>query len=182
MKTKQIVILMIAGFSSFSCDTNKIDETKASSKPMLVNKVVDEEQQKIVAQLQTNDSLLFELGFNQCDTNQVRNLTSSDFELYHDQAGITNSRAAFIQSIVGLCSMDYRPTREPDINSFKVHLLKQNGKVYGAIQNGTHRFYGEEENKPKYLTSTADFTHLWVLEDGNWKLRRVLSFNHQVPK
>ena len=60
-----------------------------------------------------------------------------------------------------------------------IHLLRNGGEIYGAIQNGKHRFYGEENNRPKYLTSTADFTHLWVIEEENWKLKRVLSFNHK---
>lgn len=142
-------------------------------------KIIDKDHQKIFEKLRLNDSLLFKLGFNQCDTNQIKILTSNDFEFYHDQAGIINSKKLFIQSISGLCNMDYRPTRELDKNSLEVHLLRENGKIYGAIQNGKHNFYGEEKNKPKYLTSTASFTHLWIIEEQDWKLKRVLSYNHR---
>jgi hypothetical protein len=138
-------------------------------------------EQEIYDALKHNDHLLFSRGFNQCDTNQVRILTSEDFEFYHDQGGITNSVDAFIQSIAGLCNMLYKPTRELEPESMEIHLLRQNEKIYGAIQNGKHQFFGEENNKPKYLTSTAAFTHLWILENGDWKLKRVLSYNHQVP-
>lgn len=75
--------------------------------------------------------------------------------------------------------MNYKATRELVPNSLSIHLLKNNGEIYGAIQNGKHHFYGEEENRPKFLTSTADFTHLWIIEDNDWKVKRVLSYNHQ---
>jgi hypothetical protein len=29
------------------------------------------------------------------------------------------------------------------------------------------------------MTSKASFTHLWLLEQNTWKLRRVLSYDHQ---
>ena len=140
------------------------------------------EQEQVFTQLQTQDSLLFGLGFNQCDTSLLRQLVSDDFEFYHDQSGVNTSKEAFLQGIAGLCQMNYKPTRELKTGSLEVHLLYNQGQLYGAIQNGHHLFYGEEADKPKYLTSTADFTHLWLLEEGSWKLKRVLSFNHQVPE
>ncbi len=35
--------------------------------------------------------------------------------------------------------------------------------------------------KPEYLTSTAKFTLIWLLENGKWKLSRCLSYDHQKP-
>ena len=181
MKCKTI-LLLIAFIGVFGCKNSKSPETENKNSNNSSKYIVDIKHQEIFDELKHNDSLLFELGFNQCDTNQIRVLTSVDFEFYHDQAGITNSKELFIQSISGLCKMTYRPTRELDEKSLEVHFLKDNGKIYGAIQNGIHRFYGEEENKPKYLTSTADFIHLWIIEDGNWKLKRVISYNHRMPE
>ena len=64
-------------------------------------------------------------------------------------------------------------------NSLEVYPLEKNGVIYGAIQMGIHRFYALEKNKPEYITSTAKFTHVWLLENGNWKLGRALSYDHQ---
>ncbi|MBK8703125.1 MAG: nuclear transport factor 2 family protein [Saprospiraceae bacterium] len=139
------------------------------------------ERKAIFRQLEMQDSLLFNLGFNQCDTAQVRLLISEDFEFYHDQSGITTSVDDFLRAIAGLCNLDYKATRELAKNSLEVHLLKNNGAVYGAIQTGEHLFYGQKGDQPKYLTSTAKFTHLWILEGGNWTLKRVLSFDHARP-
>jgi hypothetical protein len=33
--------------------------------------------------------------------------------------------------------------------------------------------------KDLYQTGSAKFTHVWILEDGNWKLKTVLSYYHQ---
>ncbi len=136
------------------------------------------EVQKIFDQLETNDSLLFGLGYNHCDTFAVKKLLSENMEFYHDQAGIIKSKADFVKGISGLCQLDYKPTRELVDKTLKVFPLYNNGKLYGAIQKGVHEFYGEEENKPKYLTSTARFTHVWILEEEEWKLQRVLSYDH----
>lgn len=132
--------------------------------------------------LKTKDSLLFNVGFNNCDIQQFENILSDDFEFYHDQAGITESKAAFIASVRdGLCKLDYRPRRQLLENSLEVFPLKTNGVLYGAVQNGVHQFYATEKDKPEYLTSTARFSHVWVLESGNWKLKRVLSYDHKEP-
>ena len=57
--------------------------------------------------------------------------------------------------------------------------MKKNSVIYGAIQTGTHYFYTIEKNKREYLTSVAKFSNLWLLENGNWKLSKVYSFDHK---
>jgi hypothetical protein len=63
--------------------------------------------------LKEKDSLLFNAGFNTCDTAELDRLVSDDFEFYHDKSGITPSKADFITSIqTGLCKLSYKPKRE----------------------------------------------------------------------
>lgn len=127
-----------------------------------------------------NDSLLFNIGFNTCDITQFENLVSEDFEFYHDKGGITGSKSAFIESIRdGLCKLSYKPRRELDTKSVEVYPLAKDGVLYGAIQNGIHSFYAIEKDQTEYKTSIAKFTHLWILEGGNWKLKRGLSYDHR---
>ncbi len=62
-------------------------------------------------------------------------------------------------------------------------LYKDNSQVlYGAIQNGVHDFDQQYEGEVARKTNTARFTHLWIIENGDWKLKRVLSYDHQIPK
>jgi len=62
-------------------------------------------------------------------------------------------------------------------------LYENNSQVlYGAIQNGSHDFYQQYDGEEAQKTNTAKFTHVWIIEKGDWKLKRVLSYNHQIPK
>jgi hypothetical protein len=129
--------------------------------------------------LKTADSLLFNVGYNQCDIRQFEELVSDTFEFYHDEAGITSSKSAFIAGIEnGLCKLPYKAKRVLDEHSLRVFPLKKNGVLYGAIQTGSHRFYAIERDKPERLTSSARFTNLWLLQGGRWKLSRALSYDH----
>lgn len=129
--------------------------------------------------LKVNDSLLFDAGFNHCDLEQFENLVSEDFEFYHDKAGITDTKTEFIQSIKeNICQLSYRPRRQLTEGSLKVFALKRNGELYGAIQSGRHEFYAVEKGQTERLTSVARFTHVWLLENGLWKLSRAFSYDH----
>ena len=138
-----------------------------------------QDQDELFETLKQKDSLLFSVGFNQCDASQFENLLSENVEFYHDQSGVNKSKTDFVMGIKnGLCKMDYKATRELVAESLKVYPMKNQGKLYGAIQTGEHRFYAKYPDKEKVLTSTALFSHLWLLEDGEWKLSRVLSYDH----
>lgn len=130
--------------------------------------------------IKEKDSLLFNLGFNNCDIKQFENLLNENFEFYHDQSGIINSKAEFISGIEnGLCKLPYKPRRILSENEMEVFPLERNGVMYGAIQTGIHNFYTVEDNKSEYLTSIANFTHVWILENGDFKFSKGLSYNHK---
>lgn len=150
-----IIIAIIAGF---------ITSTQAQI----------EETSELFVTLKSKDSLLFEVGFNQCDISQFEKLVAEDFEFYHDKVGIDNSKADFVASLrEGLCQNGNNSThRELVKHSLEVFPLYNNGNLYGALQRGKHRFY----------ETTARFTHLWLLEGSEWKLARVLSFDHLTPE
>ncbi|MEE9407193.1 MAG: serine hydrolase [Polaribacter sp.] len=145
----------------------------------LITAQVDESSE-LYKTIKEKDSLLFNIGFNTCDITQFKKLVSDSFEFYHDQSGITNSKIQFIKSIEnGLCKLDYKPKRVLDEKSLEIFPLKKNGVLYGAIETGEHSFYAIEKNKKEYLTSNAKFTHLWILEKGNWKFSKGLSYDHR---
>ncbi|NMM47662.1 serine hydrolase domain-containing protein [Marinigracilibium pacificum] len=138
---------------------------------------------EITKEIVKADSLLFEESFNKCNTDVLYDIIDSDFEFYHDQSGTTYGKEIFIEGIKkNICSLSYRPFRKllPETN--EIHLLKSNGEVYGVLQNGTHEFYAVEENKDPYITSIAEFSHLWIKKESGWQLKRVLSYNHQNPE
>ena len=58
-----------------------------------------EKSTELYKTIKEKDSLLFNIGFNNCDITQFKKLVSDNFGFYHDQGGITNSKSEFIQSI-----------------------------------------------------------------------------------
>lgn len=139
---------------------------------------------ELFLQLKGMDSLLFEEGFNKCNFDALKGIVSDDLEFYHDQSGLSNSKEQFIKAIEeNICaSPDKKPIRKLEPKSLEVFPLYNNGKLYGAIQKGEHNFYMKEPGKEMYFTSTAKFTHVWLLKDGNWTLKRVLSYDHKTPE
>ncbi len=139
---------------------------------------------ELYIKLEKMDKLLFDKGFNQCLHEQMLPHISDDLEFYHDQSGVTNDKTSFMDALKNnICAnSNFKPIRKLTPNSLLVYPLYNNGVLYGAIQNGIHEFYIKEPNKELYLTSTALFSHVWLLKNKVWTLKRVLSFNHQVPK
>lgn len=69
--------------------------------------------------------------------------------------------------------------RELVPNSMKVYPLYNNNVVYAFIQEGEHEFaelYQGKWNKG----SRAKFTILWILDGKDWKMKRVLSYDHHL--
>lgn len=130
--------------------------------------------------IEKQDSLLFNIGFNNCSIPVFETIVSDNFEFYHDQAGMMLSKTAFINSVKNnVCSLNYKASRMLEPGSMQVYPLEKNGSLYGAIETGIHSFYALEPGKPLYFTSRAKFSNLWKLENGEWKLIRCLSYDHQ---
>ncbi len=132
--------------------------------------------------LKEKDSLIFDASFETCNLKLLSELITDDFEFYHDQGGITTTKDAFLEDTKnGLCNLSYDARRELDLSSLQVFPLFNKGELYGAIQKGVHHFFAKEEGQPERETSVAKFTHLWILTDDKWKLKRVLSYDHRSP-
>lgn len=130
--------------------------------------------------LKTRDSLVFEIGFNQCNLAPYDSLISEDLEFYHDKGGPSYGKASFIATTKkNICNGNFKPKRELVDSSLKVFPMYNNGVLYGAIQEGVHLFYIKEVNGWRH-TATAAFTHLWIIEQGRWQLKRVLSYDHHL--
>ncbi|WP_452228776.1 nuclear transport factor 2 family protein [Lacinutrix sp. MEBiC02404] len=141
------------------------------------------ETSELFLKLKTNDSLLFHVGFNTCDVSQFKKLIAEDFEFYHDEAGVTESKADFMANITnGLCgsSNHTKSRRELDVESLEVFPLYKNGALYGAIQKGEHKFFESVNGGPESKGSIAKFSHVWIKEEQGWKIKRVLSYDHQM--
>jgi hypothetical protein len=125
------------------------------------------------------DSMLFKAAFEDCDTAFIQKVMHPDCIFYHDQSGILPNKEAFLTGLKsGLCVLPYKATREVDLSTVEMFPMYNNGDLYGMLQNGIHRFYGQYPEKEKELTSTARFSHLWLKKDAQWQLANIISYDH----
>jgi CubicO group peptidase (beta-lactamase class C family) len=128
------------------------------------------------------DSLLFNVGFNTCDITQFDNLLSDKFEFFHDTDGISDKKDFISKLRSGLCisPTTFQSRRELLTESTHIYPLYKKKVLYGVVQYGIHRFHETIGGKKEVFGSTARFTHVWQLENGNWKLTKSLSYDHQT--
>lgn len=138
----------------------------------------------LYAQILAADRVLFERGFNQCDPAAMDEILSPDFRFVHDQNGLTQSRAQFLTGFnQSICSNPQRkPIRVMVPGSLQVFALRNEGKLYGAIQMVQNRYMIREPGKELYETSNGRVINLWLLEEGRWRLRESLSYDHRDAK
>lgn len=146
-------------------------------------KVKAQEKNTLFQELKHQDSVFFEQGFNRCDLDYLKNQVAEDLRFYHDQGGFQD-KTKFLENIANnICGApEQKPIRKVAPESLEVFPLYTAGKIYGAIQTGVHHFYIREKDKKDRWTSTARFTHLWILENGSWQLTEVLSYDHQSTR
>jgi Domain of unknown function (DUF4440) len=130
------------------------------------------------------DAEFFKAFFDTCDVDTVRRYIADDFEMFHDKGGrVSTSGAQFVKETQEKCKRqqegtDFLSTRKLVTETMKVYPINN----YGAIETGTHRFYALQKGKPDRLTETAQFTQVWKEENGQWRLARVLSYDHQLAQ
>ncbi len=120
-------------------------------------------------------------AYNSCDLKKMGQLLAEDLEFYHDRSGLQISRASTLESIQkNLCreGQDWRLRRKLVEGSLQVFPLNH----YGAIEMGSHRFYIVADGKKDRLDGEAKFVHVWQQEQREWKMARILSYDHHAPE
>ena len=134
----------------------------------------------LVDEIRQADAEFFRAFFDTCDVEVVRRYVADDFEMIHDKGGfVSRSGADFVKVTQDKCKrqadgVDFLSTRKLVPGSLKVYPIQDDG----AIEVGTHTFYAVKAGVPDRLTETGQFTHFWKQENGQWKLSRVLSYDH----
>jgi ketosteroid isomerase-like protein len=119
------------------------------------------------------DGALF-AAFNRRDLEAVKKFFAEDLEFYHDKDGLTG----YQQNIASFKKHFESPTlvrRELVDGTLEVYPLHG----FGAVEIGVHRFYSTEPGQGEKLTATAKFVHVWQKTDGQWKISRVISYDHR---
>ncbi|MDB5031413.1 nuclear transport factor 2 family protein [Mucilaginibacter sp.] len=118
------------------------------------------------------DSICF-AAFNTQNLETLKKFFSKDIEFYNDNGTITN----YDDTMKAFGAM----FKQAKISGLKRELVKSSLEVYplkdfGAIEVGVHKFTHIENGKEE--VALLKFTEVWQHKDGEWKMTRVISYNH----
>lgn len=116
------------------------------------------------------DSVLFN-AFNNRDIETFSNLFTKDLEFFHDKGGLTDYQYT-VQSFKNTMARNDGLRRDLVQGSLQVYPVKD----YGAIQVGAHTFCHQENGKQD--CGTFRFVHIWKRINNEWKITRVISYDH----
>lgn len=139
----------------------------------------DDHQKDLFKQIKSLDSIMFSVVYK-CDAAKIESFFAEDLEFYHDKGGLTKSRATFMEmQKKNFCGEHpFYLRREPVPGSMKVFPMNN----YGAVQTGEHVFYVKGEDGKEVLDGRAKYTHLWKYENDQWRIARVISYDHGPAK
>lgn len=120
-----------------------------------------------IAQL---DSSLFE-AYNSKKLDVMKSYFTNDLEWYQDNGGLIGYEKVFI-NFQSIFNRDYDLKRNLIKESLEVHPIEG----YGAIEIGKHQFKHIENGKLEI--GTFKFLMIWKNDNGNWKISRVISYDH----
>lgn len=147
----------------------KVDALPASSRGSQTPSASPE----LFKEISALDGVLF-AAFNRRDLATLKSMFTEDLEFYHDRGGLTLYQQN-IDSFKKTFESSTTVRRELVADTLEVYPIKG----YGAVEIGVHRFYSKEPGQEEKLTATAKFVHVWQKKNGQWKISRVVSYDHR---
>jgi hypothetical protein len=141
-------------------------------------------EQELFKKLASLDSSLFVTAYT-CNPEKNVTFFTEDIEFYHDKGGPTYTRKAFMESMTkNFCApRKFELRRKLVSGTLQLFPMYNNNVLYAAVQMGEHKFYEyDPATKKETWVGIAKFTHLWENKEGDWKISRVLSYDHRAAK
>lgn len=136
----------------------------------LIGQTIFDRPEEINKAIEEKDALFWQ-AYNSCDIATMEGLFTEDVEFYHDKNGETDGLKSLVESLKnGLCANGSALHREPKEGTIHIYPMKG----IGAIISGEHYFSMNGER-----LEVARFNHLWVLKNAQWKMSRILSYDHR---
>lgn len=127
-------------------------------------------QQELFLKVAHLDSALF-AAYNSENLELMKTFFTEDLEWYQDNGGLILYDQVFA-NFQSIFNREYTLKRTLIKESLEVHPIQG----FGAIQMGSHQF--EHTENGKLEVGTFRFLMIWKNENGNWKISRVVSFDH----
>lgn len=119
-------------------------------------------------------------AYNACDMEEMGELLTDDVEFYHDVTGLTVSRSGVVESLrKGPCGDRTSRLRRELVDGTLVFHPLAGGY---ALLSGQHRFYVNQPGKQEHVAGQAEFTTVYKLDGGHWRMHRILSYAHGAPR
>jgi hypothetical protein len=133
---------------------------------------VDPARARLEAEITAADARLFG-GLNNRDIAPMKEGFSPRLEFYHDRSGVTG----YAENI----AIFEKNFRSP--GRLRREAMPETVEVFPAGPNhamhiGKHRFCNKPSEQELEGCSVYRFAMVWEREDGQWKLLRVLSYDH----
>ena len=157
MKNLFLFLLTFAIFTSALAQSQN-ERKVATTQTALFNKVAN------------LDSSLF-AAYNSKNLNLMKTYFTKDLEWYQDNGGLIDFEKVF-SNFQSIFNRDYDLKRNLIKESLEVHPIEG----YGAIEIGKHQFKHIENGKLEI--GTFKFLMIWKNDNGNWKISRVISYDH----
>lgn len=125
---------------------------------------------ELFTEIEQMDKLVFE-AFNNRNMPVFKALFSEDLEWFQDNGGLLSYETVF-KNFEIMFQKEYKLTRILVKGSLEVHPVKD----YGAIEIGVHQFHHIENGKEEI--GTFKFLMIWKKKEGQWKISRVISYDH----
>ena len=131
---------------------------------------VETTQTALFNEIANLDSSLFE-AYNSKNLDLMKTYFTKDLEWYQDNGGLIDFEKVF-SNFQSIFNRDYDLKRNLIKESLEVHPIEG----YGAIEIGKHQFKHIENGKLEI--GTFKFLMIWKNDNGNWKISRVISYDH----
>ena len=125
---------------------------------------------QLYKEIERADSILFQ-AFNRQDMATFKAMFTKDLEWFQDNGGLIPYKTVF-ENFGNTFKNENKLSRVLVKESLEVHPLKD----YGAIETGSHQFRHFENGKEE--VGTFKFLMIWNKKDGQWKISRVVSYDH----
>ena len=169
---KNLIYLSTLLMLSIACSQEEKDTT------IQAQLAAQEQPSELFKTIAKMDSLYFSAQ-NACDLEKYASYLSEDFEFFHDKGGFTSSKENEMSDMAIFCGEEQR-RRQP----LRRELTKGTLQVYpmdnyGALQFCDHVFYLQINDGTEKVVGSGKLTALWQKDDDDWKLARVISYDHQ---
>ena len=116
------------------------------------------------------DSIMFD-AFNTQNMTKFKPFFTNDLEWYQDNGGLISYQTVF-ENFGNTFKKEFKLTRQLVKGTLEVHPIKD----FGAIEIGTHQFRHIENGKEEI--GNFKFVMIWQKKDNQWKISRVISYDH----